>query len=112
MKYLKEDPEIMARLRRPFLEWMVNFGLPPSVSIAQLVLSGVFERYPRLKVFFAETRLGWVPFWLEHMDLWYKRHVGWAEEQLGFKPLKRLPSEDVREKVYLTVQDERVAVEE
>src|SRR5438046_2657149 len=88
MKYPKEDPVIMQRLRRPFLEWLCNFGLPPSVSIAQLVLGGVFERYPKLKIFFAETRLGWVPFWLEHMDLWYKRHVGWAEEQLGFKPLK------------------------
>jgi len=112
MKYPKEDPVIMQRLRRPFLEWLCNFGLPPSVSIAQLVLSGVFERYPRLKVFFAETRLGWVPFWLEHMDLWYKRHVGWAEEQLGFKPLKELPSHYVREHVYFSVQYERVAVEE
>ena len=112
MKYPKEDPVIMQRLRRPFLEWLCNFGLPPSVSIAQLVLSGVFERYPRLKIFFAETRLGWVPFWLEHMDLWYKRHVGWAEEQLGFKPLKELPSHYVRENVYFTVQYERVAVEE
>src|SRR3954452_18673103 len=96
-KYPKEDPVIMQRLRRPFLEWLCNFGLPPSVSIAQLVLSGVFERYPRLKIFFAETRLGWVPFWLEHMDLWYKRHVGWAEEQLGLKPLKELPSHYVRD---------------
>jgi uncharacterized protein len=111
-KYPKEDPVIMQRLRRPFLEWLCNFGLPPSVSIAQLVLGGVFERYPKLKIFFAETRLGWVPFWLEHMDLWYKRHVGWAEEQLGFKPLNELPSHYVRENVYFTVQYERVAVEE
>jgi predicted TIM-barrel fold metal-dependent hydrolase len=62
-------------------------------------------------VFFAETRLGWVPFWLEHMDLWYKRHLGWAEEMLGFKPLKELPATYVRENIYFTVQYERVAVE-
>ena len=112
LRYPKEDPVIMQRLRRPFLEWLCNFGLPPSISVAQLVLDGAFERFPKLKVFFAETRLGWVPFWLEHMDLWYKRHIGWAEEQLGFKPLKQLPSEYVRENVYFTVQYERVAVEE
>src|SRR5436190_15929057 len=99
----KEVPEIMQRLRRPFLEWLCNFGLPPSVSIAQLVLSGVFDRYPKLQVFFAETRLGWVPFWLEHMDLWYRRHLGWAEEYLGFQPLKGLPSEYVRENIHFTV---------
>jgi predicted TIM-barrel fold metal-dependent hydrolase len=111
-RYPKETPEIMQRLRRPFLEWITNFGLAPSVSISQLVLSGVFERFPKLKIFFAETRLGWVPFWLEHADLWYKRHLGWAEEQLGFKPLKALPSEYVRQHVYFSVQYERVAVEE
>ncbi len=111
-KYPKEDPEVMRRIRRPFLEWITNFGLAPSISIAQLVLAGVFERFPTLKVFFAETRLGWVPFWLEHADLWYQRHIGWAEEQLGFKPLKELPSTYVREHVYFSVQYERVAVEE
>jgi len=111
MKYPKEDPEVMARLRRPFLEWLVNFGLPPSVGMAQLVLSGVFERFPKLKVFFAETRLGWVPFWLEHMDLWYKRHLNWAEDMLGFKPLRELPATYVRENIYFTVQYERVAIE-
>ena len=41
-KYPKEDPVIMQRLRRPFLEWLCNFGLAPSVSIAQLVLAGVY----------------------------------------------------------------------
>ncbi|HZU91604.1 MAG TPA: amidohydrolase family protein [Stellaceae bacterium] len=111
-RYPKEVPEVMQRLRRPFLEWICNFGLAPAVSIAQLVLSGVFDRFPKLKVFFAETRLGWVPFWLEHADLWYRRHLGWAEEQLGFKPLKALPSEYVREHIYFSVQYERVAVEE
>jgi uncharacterized protein len=110
-KYPKEDPQIMARIRRPFLEWLTNFGLAPAVSITQLVLAGVFDRFPTLKVFFAETRLGWVPFWLEHADLWYQRHIGWAESMLGFKPLKRLPSEYVREHIYFTVQYERVAIE-
>jgi len=110
-KYPREEPEIMSRIRRPFLEWITNFGLPPAISIAQLVLAGVFERFPTLKVFFAETRLGWVPFWLEHADLWYQRHIGWAEDMLGFKPLKALPSDYVREHIYFSVQYEHVAVE-
>jgi predicted TIM-barrel fold metal-dependent hydrolase len=109
--YPKEDPAVMQRMRRGFLEWITIFGLPPAVSIAQLVLSGVFERFPALKVFFAETRLGWVPFWLENCDLWYQRHIGWAEEYLGLKPLARRPSDYVREHIYFSVQYERVAVE-
>jgi predicted TIM-barrel fold metal-dependent hydrolase len=110
-KYPREEPAIMGRIRRPFLEWITNFGLPPAISIAQLVLAGIFERFPTLKVFFAETRLGWVPFWLEHADLWYQRHIGWAEDLLGFKPLKALPSDYVREHIYFSVQYEHVAVE-
>jgi len=111
-KYPKEDPVVMQRLRRPFLEWLCNFGLAPATSITQLVLAGVFERFPKLKIFFAETRLGWVPFWLEHMDLWYQRHLGWAEEYLGFKPLKEPPGHYVRENIYFSVQYERVAIEQ
>jgi predicted TIM-barrel fold metal-dependent hydrolase len=109
--YPKEDPAIMQRMRRGFLEWITLFGLPPAVSIAQLVLSGVFERFPPLQIFFAETRLGWVPFWLESCDLWYQRHIGWAQDYLGVKPLPRRPSDYVREHIYFSVQYERVAVE-
>lgn len=110
-RYPKEDPEMMRKLRRPLLEWMTNFGLRPSISVTQLVLAGVFDRFPKLKIFFAETRLGWVPFWIEHCDLWYKRHIGWTEEYLGFKPLKQLPSEYIKEHIYWSVQYEKVAVE-
>ena len=42
----KEDPVIMQRLRRPFLEWLCNFGLPPSVGMAQLVLAGRVRALP------------------------------------------------------------------
>jgi predicted TIM-barrel fold metal-dependent hydrolase len=48
---------------------------------------------------------------LEHADLWYQRHIGWAQEMLGFKLLQRLPSDYVREHIYFSVQYERVAVE-
>ena len=110
-RYPKEDPETMRRIRRPLLEWVTNFGLRPAVGITQMVFSGVFDRFPSLKVFFAETRLGWVPFWMEHADLWYQRHLSWAEDQLGFKPLARLPSEYIKQHILFSVQYERVAVE-
>ena len=110
-KYPKEEPEVMRRIRRPFLEWVANFGLTPALSVTQLILSGVFDRFPTLKIFMAETRLGWVPFWLESADLWYERHHGWAEDLLGFKPVKRRPSEYAREHIYWSIQYERVAIE-
>ncbi len=110
-RYPIEDPAIMAKVRRPLLEWITNFGLRPAVSVTQMVMSGVFDRFPTLQMYFAETRLGWVPFWLEHADLWYDRHVGWAQELLGFQPMKRKPSEYVNDHVSFSVQYEHVAVE-
>ena len=110
-KYPKEPPELMRRIRRPFVDAVANFGLRPALGITQLAMDGVFDRFPALKIFFAETRLGWVPFWLEHADLWYERHLTWAEPLLGFQPLKRLPSEYVKDHILFSVQYERVAVE-
>jgi len=110
-KYPKEDPAIMRRINRGFVEWVAAFGLLPSLSLTQLALAGVFDRFPSLKIFFAETRVGWIPFWLENADLWYQRHLPWAQEYLGFQPVERLPSEYIRENIYFSIQYERVALE-
>jgi predicted TIM-barrel fold metal-dependent hydrolase len=93
------------------VEWVANFGLRPSLSLTQLTLAGVFERFPSLEIFFAETHIGWLPFWLEAADLWYQRHLPWARELLGFEPLQRLPSEYITEHVYWSVQQEHVGLE-
>ncbi|MFN0070354.1 MAG: amidohydrolase family protein [Chloroflexota bacterium] len=37
-------------------------------SLAQLIGSGVMERYPRLQFQAAEVGVGWIPFWLQEFD--------------------------------------------
>ena len=82
------------------------------MSFSQLILSGVFDRLPDLQIFFAETRLGWVPFWMEEADYWYERHRHWAERLLNLKPLGQRPSDYVRQHLHFSVQHvERVAIE-
>jgi predicted TIM-barrel fold metal-dependent hydrolase len=114
-EYRDADPEVLKKLGpRKLVEWVALpfLSIPPSLSLAQLVLSGVFDRLPDLRIFFAETRLGWVPFWMEEADYWYERHRHWAERLLGFKPLKQRSSEYVRQHVSFSVQHvERVAIE-
>jgi predicted TIM-barrel fold metal-dependent hydrolase len=56
-------------------------SVPPSVfvnkdyqvrqALADLILSGVFERYPRLRVGTVEHELAWIPFFLDQMDYTY-----------------------------------------
>ncbi|MET0851741.1 MAG: amidohydrolase family protein [Candidatus Rokuibacteriota bacterium] len=114
-EYPGADETVLARLGgRTIVEWVALpfLGTAPALSLSQMVLSGVFDRLPGLQIFFAETRLGWVPFWMEEADYWYERHRHWSERLLGFRPPKRRPSEYVRDHVHFSVQHvERVAVE-
>lgn len=43
-------------------------GMDAAQSMSPFILSGVFDRFPDFRIFFAETRVGWVPFWLEMAD--------------------------------------------
>lgn len=113
--YPGADPDVLKKVGpRKIVDWVALpfLGIPPALSLAQLTMSGVFDRLPDLKIFFAETRLGWVPFWMEEADYWFERHRHWAERLLGFRPPKRRPSEYVRDHIFFSVQHvERVAVE-
>ena len=114
-EYRGADPAVLARIGpRSIVDWVaLSFmGMPSALSITQMILSGVFDRLPALRIFFAETRLGWVPFWMEEADYWYERHRHWAERLLGLAPLRERPSDYVRRHVHFSVQHvERVAIE-
>ena len=43
----------------------------PRRSIADMIFSEVFERYPALKILVVEFEMGWVPHWLQRMDSSY-----------------------------------------
>jgi len=77
----------------------------------RLVIAGVFDRFPRLKIYFAENQIGWIPHWLEQADSIYERNHKWAVELLGLKSLARLPSEYVREHCYWGFQNNPVGVQ-
>jgi predicted TIM-barrel fold metal-dependent hydrolase len=71
-----------------------------------LILGGVFERHPGLKVVCVEADAGWVPHYMYRMDHAYKRHRYWLP---AGQQLSRLPSEYFREHIYTTFQDDWVA---
>jgi predicted TIM-barrel fold metal-dependent hydrolase len=60
------------------------------ISLTNVVLAGVLEKFPRLTVGFMEAGCGWLPFWMEHMDEEYEKRK--QEAPL----LQRNPSEYVR----------------
>lgn len=93
------------------VEQMAKFGRAGGVNAIQMVLSGIFDRFPKLRVFFAETQAGWVPFFYEMADQRYNRHSHWGSRIFGVAPLRRQPSEYMRDHVLWGFQWDRVGVE-
>ena len=66
----------------------------------------IFERHPGLKVICVEADAGWAPHFAYRMDHGYKRHRFWTK--MG--EMSKLPSEYFADNVYLTFQDDWVAL--
>jgi uncharacterized protein len=113
-RYPNESDEVMKKLNQDLVYQVGRFGPARgngSIPAVQWVLSGLFDRFPKLQIFFAENQIGWIPFFLQAADVRYDRHHRWAERLLGFKPLKRPPSEYMREHFLWGFQFDRVGVE-
>ena len=72
------------------------------------VFSGVFDRYPDLKLVCAEADAGWVPHYMYRMDHAYNYHRFWSK----VPPLEKMPSEYFRENIAMTFQDDYIAFQD
>jgi uncharacterized protein len=81
-----------------------------SVEASQLVISGVFDRFPRLQIYWAENNVGWLPYFYEQIDHEYLINRFWAERYLGLPKLKRRPSEYLKEHAYWGFFEDHIGV--
>jgi predicted TIM-barrel fold metal-dependent hydrolase len=94
------------RVRGPAMNGFLGIVRGCQDIMGTLVLGGVFERHPKLKIVCVEADAGWVPHYMYRMDHAYKRHRHWLP---AGQALSKLPSEYFRENVYTTFQDDWVA---
>ncbi len=79
----------------------------PAMSMCDMIFSGVFERYPDLKLVIAEFELAWAPHLLSTMDYTYReRH---EEALYRFKDAMR-PSDFFHRNVFLSFQEDGVGI--
>jgi len=69
------------------------------LCLMDLILGGVLERFPKLKVGLVETYVAWLPGWLALMDDLQPRHLGWMNLK---NPLTLLPGEYFKRQCYIT----------
>jgi predicted TIM-barrel fold metal-dependent hydrolase len=73
--------------------------------MAVLVFSGVFSRFPGLKVVIAESGIGWMPYFIERMESVYERHRHYLHTVEA-----RHPAEVFHEHLFATFQEDRAGV--
>jgi predicted TIM-barrel fold metal-dependent hydrolase len=72
---------------------MVRFASENAISPLQMAFAGVFDRFPTLRIYWAETQIGWLPYCLSQVDDNYDRNRYWSERLWGLEPLPRPPSD-------------------
>jgi predicted TIM-barrel fold metal-dependent hydrolase len=56
------------------------FVLPIFMGFSSVLIGGVLERFPKLKVGFFEAGVEWVPYWLDRMERFYKQPPGGSKK--------------------------------
>ena len=80
----------------------------PRTSIADMIFSGVFERYPRLRVGSVEMELGWAPHFVERMDYWATQNI--AGRNLYCVKENMLPGDYFRRNIFLSFEEDAVGM--
>lgn len=77
-----------------------GFGVETGLHLLRIIVSGAFDRFPKLR--FVVGHLGEaLPFWLFRIDYMHRASVA-ARRYPGMPPLKKKPSDYLRENVYVT----------
>jgi predicted TIM-barrel fold metal-dependent hydrolase len=50
-----------------------------AMSLTDFLMSGVFERFPKLEVAYSEGQIGWIPYALERADTVWDKHEAWQK---------------------------------
>ena len=91
---------------------LCRFAQRGAVNAVQLIVGGVFDRFPDLRVLMAENQIGWVPTFMTVADERYDRHLHWAQDLLGFEPLPNgHPSDYIKRHVLWGFQRDPAGVE-
>ncbi len=87
--------------------WVKAGGQTLDVT-CDLLFSGIFERFPGLKIVLVEANIGWIPTLLEQSDDMFRRFRWWTGAS---KEMSELPSQVFKRNFYATFMLDRSGVE-
>ena len=100
-------------------EWEAMFDLCQHISapdywvriaLGDIILSGVFDRHPQLRLGSVEHEAGWAAYFLRRMDHLFSKSIDFAPERPRFENAL-LPSEFFHRNVFVSFCEDEVAVQ-
>jgi predicted TIM-barrel fold metal-dependent hydrolase len=80
------------------LSIIARFAGESSTMALQMIFAGVFDRFPTMRYYFAETQIGWLPNTLSQLDETYERHRDYNYNLWGLEPPAHQLSEYMRKR--------------
>jgi predicted TIM-barrel fold metal-dependent hydrolase len=84
----------------------VNQDYQVRIALSEIIYSGVFERFPRLKVGAIEHELSWIPVFLQRLDYNYTDRPPRGPEWRRFSDPNVLPSDFFKRNVFVSFQED------
>ena len=89
----------------PFAEWglegaIYGFAIETSLHLLRIVLSGVFDRFPKLRMVVGHLGEG-LPYWFFRIDFFHRANVA-SGRYAKVKKLERKPSDYLKENAWVT----------
>jgi predicted TIM-barrel fold metal-dependent hydrolase len=100
-----KDPRTARGNGGAVINFVVHATSPAMEPLTNLCASGVFDRFPRLRVAIIEADAGWIPWLLQKMDEGYLKHHFWVHPRL-----KCLPSEYFRSNCFASFGEDKSAI--
>jgi 5-carboxyvanillate decarboxylase len=90
---------------KPFIERgldgaIYGYAVECGLHLLTIITSGAFDRFPRLQLVFGHLGEG-MPFWMPRIDFMHRAQVS-TGRYAALQPLRRKPSEYLRENVHIT----------
>lgn len=92
------------------LDYFFRFMPDHMRPAVQMAFAGVWDRFPELRMYWAETMAGWFEYALWQIDDHYTRYMNMIHEFWGLRKLDRMPSEYLKERNYWGFLHDPVAV--
>lgn len=95
----EKEPGPDVHQREP-MNYLFRFTNDAMIGVIQMAFAGVWDRFPTLEMYWAETMIGWFEYGLWQIDDHYERYMPIIHANWGIKYLQRKPSEYIKERNY------------